>query len=195
MKPVAQIAACRSSHRRLTASVTNMSDTDFRTPSLLPGYSRGHVVAHLINKAHAHVLVFEGAACGEVRRLHPLDHDPDAAAAAGSRRSADAFRVDLQHAFQTLEAAWDSLREDLWDREAIMMAGPRAMTEVVAHHFRNVEVHHVDLDTGYTPAAWPDEFVVPELEKRLRALPARADNASLLAWLLGRAPAPPLTPW
>ncbi len=195
MKPVALVETCRSSHRSLAAAVADMSDGDFRVPSLLPGYSRGHVVAHLINKARAHVLVFEGAAAGEIRRLHPVGYDPDAAADAGARRPAAAFRAGLEDVLEDLESAWDSLSEELWDRQAIMMAGPRAMTEVVAHHLRNVEVHHVDLDIGYDPADWPDEFVEAELEKRLRALPGRADHASLLAWLLGRAPAPPLETW
>lgn len=195
MKPGALLETCRSSHRSITRAMEGMSEDDFREPSLLPGYSRGHVVAHLINKTRAHVLVFEGAAAGEVRRLHPVGHDPDAAATDGSRRSSDAFSADLHDAFQDLERAWDTLADDLWDRQAVMMAGPRAMHEVVAHHLRNVEVHHVDLDIGYGPSEWPAEFVEAELAKRLRGLPGRAGHGDLLAWLLGRAPAPELAPW
>ena len=69
------------------------------------------------------------------------------------------------------------------------------MAEIVTHHLRDVEVHHVDLDLGYRPSDWPAKFVEGELAKRLRALPDRADHADLLAWLLGRAPAPELGPW
>ncbi len=74
--------------------------------------------------------------------------------------------------------------------------GPRTMAEIVGHHLRNVEVHHVDLDIGYLPSDWPAELVDAELPRRLRSLPGRAPDADLLAWLLGRAPAPELTgPW
>jgi maleylpyruvate isomerase len=69
------------------------------------------------------------------------------------------------------------------------------MTEIVGHHLRDVEVHHVDLDVGYSPADWPAELVAGELDRRLRGLPGRADPAELLAWLLDRGPAPGLGPW
>jgi hypothetical protein len=74
-----------------------------------------------------------------------------------------------------------------------MAAGLRTMREVVGHHLRNVEVHHVDLDIGHRPSDWPAILVESELSKRLRSFPDRADHAEILAWLLGRAPAPALT--
>jgi len=144
MRPVEHLDACSTSHRRLLAGLAALTDDDVRSASLLPGYSRGHVVTHLAEKAKAHVVVFEGAAV----------------------------------------------------RQGIMTADPRTMVEILAHHLRNVEVHHVDLDIGYGISAWPAAFVAGELSKRLRALPHRADHAELLAWLLGRAPAPHLAgPW
>jgi maleylpyruvate isomerase len=195
MRPDDDIAACRTSHRVLVAALAPLSDDDLRSPSLLPGYSRGHVVAHLTNKTKAHVWLFGGPSAGEIRRLHPDGYDADLAAGAGAGRSAVELRSDLKHWFEQLDAAWQSLDEALWDRQGIMTAGPRTMAEIVAHHLRNVEVHHVDLDIGYRPSDWPPHFVDNELAKRLRALPDRADYVDLLAWLLGRAPAPELGPW
>jgi maleylpyruvate isomerase len=69
------------------------------------------------------------------------------------------------------------------------------MTEIVMHHLRNVEVHHVDLDPGFRASDWPPLFVKNEPGKRIRDLPNRADHADLPAWLLGRAPAPELRRW
>ena len=195
MRPAAEIDTCHSSHRRLVDALARLSDDDLRSPSSLPGYSRGHVVSHLINKATAHVSLFDGASAGEVRQLHPDGYDADVAAEVGAGRSAAALRSDLENAFEQLESAWELLGEELWDRQAIMTAGPRTMAEIVVHHLRNVEVHHVDLDTGYRPADWPSYFVDGELPKRLRWLEDRANHADLLAWLLGRAPAPELGPW
>ena len=195
MRPTAAIDTCRRSHRGLVDALRPLTDDDLRTPSLLPRYSRGHVVAHVINKVNAHVRLFDGARVGETRRLHPEGYDADAAAGAAARRSSSILHADLERALGQLEAAWDALDDELWDRQAIMTAGPRTMTEVVAHHLRNVEVHHVDLDIGYRPADWPEHFVESELEKRLRGLPDRTRHADLLAWLLDRAPAPQLGPW
>jgi len=195
MKPAADIDSCRASHRDLLAAVASLTNDDFRSPSLLPRYSRGHVITHLANKTKAHVWLFGGPAAGEIRQLHPDRYDADLAADAGAARSAPELRSDLEHSFELLEAAWDALDDALWDQQGIMTAGPRTMAEIIAHHLRNVEVHHVDLDIGYRVSDWPPIFVEGELVKRLRALPNRAGHADLLGWLLGRAPAPELGPW
>src|SRR5688500_5584770 len=121
MRPADVIDTCRTSHAGLVAALGRLSDDEFRSPSLLPGYSRGHVVAHLINKARAHVWIFGGPSAGEIRRLHPDGYDADAAADAGARRSAAELCSDLQQSFQQLEAAWDALDDALWDRQGIMM--------------------------------------------------------------------------
>ncbi len=61
MRPIDTIDACRMSHRLLPDSLAPLMDGDFRAPSLLPRYSRGHVVEHITNKAKAHVQLFDGA--------------------------------------------------------------------------------------------------------------------------------------
>jgi maleylpyruvate isomerase len=196
MEPVDTIEACRTSHRLLLVGLVPLTDDDFRAPSLLPRYSRGHVVTHIANKSKAHILIFGGPAAGEIRQLHPNGHDPDLAADLGASRSAAELRSDLAQCFSLLEATWDAFDDILWDWQGIMAAGARTMAEIVAHHLRNVEVHHVDLDIGHRPSDWPPILVEGELSKRLRSFPDRADHAEILAWLLGRAPAPELTgPW
>lgn len=196
MRPVDTIDACRTSHRQLLAGLAPLTDDDFRAPSLLPGYSRGHVVAHIANKVKAHVRVLEGPAASEVRQLHPDGYDPDLAAELGAKRPAAEIRSDLALCLGLLEATWEAFDDSLWNQQGIMAAGPRSMVEILAHHLRNVEVHHVDLDIGHRPSNWPSILVEGELSKRLRSFPDRAEHAEILAWLLGRAPAPELTgPW
>ncbi len=193
MKPIDTIEACCTSHRLLLAGLAPLTDADFRAPSLLPRYTRGQVVTHVANKARAHVLVLGGPEAGEIRQIHPDGYDPDLAADLGAGRSAAELRTDLAQCFESLESAWDTLDDALWDRQGLMALGRRTMAEIVEHHLRNVEVHHVDLDIGYRPRDWPSVLVDCELPKRLRSLPNRADHAELLAWLFGRAPAPDLT--
>lgn len=195
MKPAADIMVCRTSHRRLLADLAPLTDDDVRLPSLLPRYSRAHVLTHLANKTKAHAVVFGGPAAGEIRQLHADGYNADLAADAGAGRSAVELRADLEQSFALLEAQWDDLDDARWEEQGIMQAGPRTMAEIITHQLRNVEVHHVDLDIGYRASDWPSVFVEGELAKRLRALPDRADHADLLAWLLDRAPAPVLMPW
>ncbi|MEO6468774.1 MAG: maleylpyruvate isomerase N-terminal domain-containing protein [Acidimicrobiia bacterium] len=195
MKPAAEIEACRTSQGRLLAGLASLTDEDFRSLSLLPGYSRAHLVTHLANKARAHAWIFGGPAASEVRQLHPAGYNPVRAAEAGAHRTASELCSDLLSSFLILESAWGELDEMHWESQAIMTAGPRSMAEIVTHHLRNVEVHHVDLDIGYQFADCLRTFVDGELAKRLRDLPNRADHSALLAWLLARAPAPDLGPW
>jgi maleylpyruvate isomerase len=61
--------------------------------------------------------------------------------------------------------------------------------------WREVELHHVDLGLGYTPADWPDEFVHLVLPEMIDGLARRADHRALLAWLSGRGRVPELGPW
>jgi maleylpyruvate isomerase len=196
MEPVAHVDACHKSHRRLLSDLASLTNDDFCLPSLLPRYSRGHVITHLTNKTKAHILLFGGPAAGEIRKLHPDGYDPDMAADAGASRPGVDLVSDLEISFEFLEAAWDALDDNMWDRLGIMTAGPRTMAEIITHHLRDVEVHHVDLDIGYLVSSWPPILVDGELAKRLRALPNRTNPADLLAWLLGRAAAPELLgPW
>ena len=195
LRPGLDIDACRMSHRRLLAALASLTDGDFGSPSLLPRWSRGHVVTHLANKTKTLVWVYGGPAAGEVRRQFPAGHDHDLAADTGAARSAAELRSDLAQSFELVDAAWDALDDGLWDQPGIVTPGERSMAEIVSRHLRDVEVHHVDLDIGYRVCDWPVRFVEGELAKRLRALPDRADDADLLAWLLGRAPAPDLEPW
>src|SRR5262245_45664175 len=96
MRPAAVIDGCRSSHQRLLVGVARLSDDDLSVPSELPRWSRAHVVAHVINKTRAHVWLFGGPPCGEVRHLYPDGHDSDLAADAGASRSSPEFCTDLQ---------------------------------------------------------------------------------------------------
>src|SRR5438105_8746360 len=105
MKPLADIDACGAAHRALLAALGPLTDDDFRSPSLLPRYSRGHVVTHLANKTRAHVFIFGGPPVGEIRQLHPDGYDADRAADAGASRSGAELRADLTQSFDLLQAA------------------------------------------------------------------------------------------
>src|SRR5687767_11469273 len=96
MRPAVTIDACRASHRRLLASLAPLTDDHLRGPSLLPRYSRAHVLTHLANKVEAHIWLFGGPAAGEIRRLHPEGYDPDVAAETGAGRPAVELYSDLQ---------------------------------------------------------------------------------------------------
>lgn len=194
-RPDDLIEACEAAHRELVASVESLDDNGMRASSLLPDWSRAHVISHLARNADSHVWLFDGAAVGEVRRqyssLEARQHDIES----GAQRTAQELREDLRASCERLESAWVALGDDVWDREGMVVAGARTMREIVFRRLREVSVHHVDLDVGYTPSNWSTIYVEGELARRLPGLADRADEAELVRWLLGRGDAPALKPW
>jgi maleylpyruvate isomerase len=195
LRPGDVIGACEEAHRRLFEHVESLDDDAVRAPSLLPGWTRAHVITHLARNADSHTWLFEGAALGEVRQQYPTLEARDRDIRAGATRTADRLRSDLYAACERLERAWATLPDDGWDREGIVVAGARTMGEVVFRRLREVSVHHVDLDVGFTPKGWSTIYVEGELARRLGNLADRADHVALVLWLLGRADAPELSPW
>jgi maleylpyruvate isomerase len=179
----------------LLSVVDHLTDDQVLAPSLLPGWSRGHVITHLARNADSHVWLFDGAKAGEVRSQYPTLDKRSEDIEAGARRSAEALGHDLKSACDRLESAWRDLNEDLWDREGVVVAGKRTMNELIFRRLREVEVHHVDLDVGYAPSDWPSAYVDGELRRRLPGLQDRADHRALVTWLVGRGDAPELGPW
>jgi maleylpyruvate isomerase len=196
MRPRDAIETAIVGHGEMLTTATSLDDSEIRQPSLLPRWSRARVIAHLAHKSRSHVAVFEGAVGGEFREQYPEGQAAaEAATEAWSNRPAAELCGLLADGFSALERAWERLPDEAWLRRGTSSAGERSMIEFVDRHMRDVFVHHVDLGTGYAPADWPTAFVSTELPKRLRDLPDRAEPHAILAWLLGRTPAPELAPW
>ncbi|MTA15332.1 MAG: maleylpyruvate isomerase, partial [Actinobacteria bacterium] len=53
-------------HRRLLQRVASIDDETVRRPSLLPGWTVGHVLAHLARNADSHVRMLVAGERGEV---------------------------------------------------------------------------------------------------------------------------------
>lgn len=196
MRPLEAIETAIVGHAGVLTAAVSLDDDQSAQPSLLPGWSRARVIAHLAHKSWSHVAVFEGAVVGEVRAQYPEGQTTaEAETKAWSLRTSGELHEVLRDGFAALERSWERLPDDAWLRCGVSSAGERTMTEFVQRHLRDVFVHHVDLGIGYGPHDWPAAFVSTELPKRLRDLPGRAEPHAMLAWLLGRSPAPELTPW
>jgi maleylpyruvate isomerase len=192
----------RAAHARLLAALDGLDDATAAGPSLLPGWSVGHVLTHLARQADGHVRMLEAAAAGEVADQY--DGGPEGRAAeieAGAGRSAAELVADLAAATRRLEAAWDRTDAAVWahgfGRGTFGDLQPCA--DLPFRRWREVEVHHADLGLDFDPAQWSATFVDAELPRGLAALPCRLsldDRRQLLAWVLGRVTVPPdLPPW
>lgn len=162
----------------LVRTVDALTDTDQAAPSLLPGWTRAHVVAHLALNAEALAGVLHGAHVGQPQPMYasPEDRDSDIAelTAAGPAALRERFLASTARFGETLYA----MHEDDWDgRFERTPGGPDfALANVVLMRLREVEIHHADLDAGYSPVDWPADFREVLLQSMTkRAYPAPFD--------------------
>lgn len=202
LETAAALAGAREAHARLLAGLPGLDDAAVARPSLLPGWTVGHVITHLARNADAHVRMLEGAGDGEITDQYAGGAAGRAAEIeAGAGRPAAEQVADLAEAILRLELAWDATPEAVWGQGfGRNPAGELlACADLPFRRWREVEIHHADLGLDFGPAEWTAAYVDTELPRSLAGLPARLgldDRRVLLAWLMGRAgDPPPLPPW
>lgn len=65
MRPAELIDTAVRGHLEVLNAVNRFDHSDTLAASLLPGWSRARVIAHLAHKSNSHVNVFEGARLGQ----------------------------------------------------------------------------------------------------------------------------------
>ena len=71
MKPVAWVDGVSAANAVLLADIDNLDDAAARGASLLPHWTRGHVLTHLARSADSHTGIFLAARRGEVVAQYP----------------------------------------------------------------------------------------------------------------------------
>lgn len=193
----------------LLRSVDAMTAEQIAEPSLLPGWSRAHVVAHLALNALGFARAIEGA---RHQQSVPA-YDSDEVRTSDIEESATTMDVDsLREFLFHASGKWNDATRDVsdWDETFERTPGGPTLTigAAVKARWREVEIHHVDLDTGYRPAGWSAEFTdfvfANVVESRLTQVDATLETAGrqivlgsggptisgaprdLAWWLLGR---------
>ncbi len=144
------IAALRDATARLEAALdgyrSRAGHDAFAAPSLLPGWTVGHVVSHLARNADGLRRVLVGTRVGQ--QLQPYD-SPQARAddiEHGATRSTDTIAMDLVTADRHLAETIDELPQNLWSFAIDLGRGGPAPAEVLlATRLGEVELHHADL--------------------------------------------------
>lgn len=202
---------------RLVRSVDALTDDDWHAPSLLAGWSRAHVVAHLALNGEALGGVLTGVVEDSPVPMYETaeQRDTDIEELAGA--SLSELRDRLLASTTTFTDAVAAVPEEGWEGRFERTAGGPTLplSAVPLMRVRELEIHHVDLDVGYSPDRWPAGFaevVIDGMLKRLepdqafRVTPLDSDRtwaagdadteapvvtgpvAHLAWWLTGRAP-------
>lgn len=171
------LPAAVTAHRRMQASASRMTDDDCRGPSLLPGWTRGHVLTHWARNADGHTRMLLAAMRGEIAAQYPGgDVQRESDIETGAARAAHLILSDIRTTIDQLEDVWRRMPADAWLRPTMARTGQRPAWMSVWARWRESEIHHVDLDTGYTHGHWPAEFVDLLLPRVMPTLATRLDR-------------------
>ncbi|GAA3429267.1 maleylpyruvate isomerase family mycothiol-dependent enzyme [Streptosporangium sandarakinum] len=158
------LAELDGSMGRLLSTVAGLPDDDVAEPSRLPGWSRGHVLAHISRNADSHVNLLTWARTGVETPQYPDAETREAGIRAGAARPVKEQLADLEDSAARLAEAARAMPADGWRATVGGMRGPgHPAWYVLVRRLREVEIHHVDLGAGYRCADWPEAFVRREL--------------------------------
>ncbi|MCD2197944.1 maleylpyruvate isomerase family mycothiol-dependent enzyme [Actinomycetospora endophytica] len=215
------LAAVTAATERFVAALATLDDADVAGPTLIPPWTRGHVVTHVARAADSYRRLLAGAAEGREVPQYPSMEFRAEQIEAGARRPVAALIDDVTDASDAFVATMQELPDHAWDAQVRMrpgeLRGPAALPWI---RVREIEVHHVDLALGYgfadipsATARWILDDILFEFARRDPLPPlrlaasdtdlqrelgppapwVRGTQAELLAWLSGRSSGEGLT--
>jgi len=149
---------------RLLESASKLSDSQIREPSLLPDWTKGHVLTHVARNGDGIRNLLIWAQTGVKTPMYPSAEARAADIEAGASRSADEIQADLSVSAKSFSEKARELPEEAWLAEVHGIRGPAEPAwSWLGRRLFEVEVHHADVGTDYRPADWPEWFVSDEL--------------------------------
>ncbi len=155
---------------QLLDTVSGFTDSDVAEPSLLPGWTRAHVLTHLARGAEALLNLLVWARTGIETPAYASKQARDAAIEEGARRGAADLLTDVTTAAMALRSEAVSLPDEAWQVPVQALNIPAfPAAQVLTRRLVEVVLHHTDLGAGYGPAGWPAEFAAMGLPEPMRS--------------------------
>jgi maleylpyruvate isomerase len=176
--PRTRIRAVDDATAHLLHTIDGLDDDQAREPSLLPGWTRGHVLAHLARNADALINLTVWVRTGVATPLYPSREVRAATIDAQSGRPVGELRDEIVAAHGRFMDAVEGLTEAEWGGTWGDPDRVRPATDILSMRRTEVEVHHVDLGLDYTVAHWPEAFVEVLLAQTAADMTARGNQPS-----------------
>jgi maleylpyruvate isomerase len=160
----AQLSAIERASHRLLDSVAGLDELAVHQPSLLPGWSRAHVISHLARNADGFSNLLIWARTGIEHSMYASGDDRDEAIAEGSVRSYRLLLEDLAASCDRFAQSARTLPTTAWMAEIADAVGdPMPAHHMLRLRLLEVWVHLVDLDVG----TGVDDIPQPDVEQLL----------------------------
>ena len=154
---------------RLTQTAARLSDAQAREDSGLPGWSRGHVLAHLARNADSLRNLLVWARTGTETPQYASASERAEGIEAGAGLPVATLLADLDASAAALDAEAAMLPDEAWAARVRGGPGGRGNDHpawyTLWRRLTEVEFHHVDLRAGYEPAQWPEAFATCALQQ------------------------------
>lgn len=152
----------------LLRTAADLDPATVPAPSLLPGWTIGHVLTHVARNADAYTNLLTWARTGVETPAYASPEAREAAIEAGAGRPLREQIEDIRAAHERFADAGAAMPAQAWTFHLDFVGLPAA--GVPWARLREVEVHHVDLGAGYTPADWSDAFALRLLREVVAGL-------------------------
>ena len=183
--------------QRLLDDARVLSEADLRAASLLPGWTRAHVLAHVAWDADAMRNLLVGARSGQDRPAYPGAQARDAGIEQGVAKRAGDLMADLADSAMALRTVVRQLPDEAWRVQVrVLDSAPFPAAGLLTRRLAEVELHHCDLATRYGPADWSAAFATMDLPEPMRS--QRHDRVIRPQRSAGTDPGPtarPAAPW
>src|SRR5688572_18903427 len=143
---------------RLIRTAEGLDDSAVATPSLLPGWTVGHVLTHVARNADAYTNLLTWARTGVETPAYASTEARNAAIEEGSGRPLREQIEDIRAAHERFADAGAAMPAAAWTFHLDFLG--QSAAAVPWARLREVEVHHVDLGAGYTHGDWSDAFAL-----------------------------------
>jgi maleylpyruvate isomerase len=156
---------------RLAQTAEGLTDEEVAAPSLLPGWSRGHVLTHVARNADALRNLLIWARTGVETPSYASQEARDAGIEAGAGRTSAELAADIRESAAAFRAEAAIFPERAWQVMVRLLDGAEFPAELLLpRRLVEVELHYTDLGCGYTRTNWPTAFADLDLPEPMRTL-------------------------
>ncbi|MFC7528868.1 maleylpyruvate isomerase family mycothiol-dependent enzyme [Actinoplanes sp. GCM10030250] len=154
----------------LLRTAEGLDDSAVGEPSGLPGWTVGHLLTHVARNADAYTNLLTWARTGVETPPYSSPEARQDGIEAGAGRPLAEQIADIRAAHERFADAAASMPAIAWAVQLPPIG--QSAAGVPWARLREVEVHHVDLARGYTPAEWSDAFALRLLREIVTGAPA-----------------------
>lgn len=172
--PADWLRQIEAGHARLLETARTVTDEQARRPSLLPGWTVGHVLTHIARNADGLINLLTWASTGVKTPMYASPEARESDIEAGAHRPPAELLQDVAESNDRMIGALSAMPADRWDAIVEWRGGALKPAGVIpSARLTEVEVHHADLGLAYGFGDIPEDFRLRLLTDAAGGLPEK----------------------